>query len=168
MPRYAVLPDKSRVSAEARSSIHPILMQTTGFEGFFEATIESGVVRLAAPTQIKLPVELLKADNAMVDSELRKRLEARKFPYIEGELLQADPLEANKSLLTGELSLHGVRQKLQVEVMTRASADGNMFEIAGEKIIDMRDFGLDPPKFLFFKVDPRVRIRAWLVAQRKP
>jgi hypothetical protein len=28
----------------------------------------------------------------------------------------------------------------------------------------MRDFGLDPTKILFLKVDPRVRIRARLVA----
>jgi polyisoprenoid-binding protein YceI len=147
--------------------VHPILMQTTGFEGYFEAEVEGGAVRLATPTHIQLPVALLKSNNAMVDGELQKRLEARKFPYIEGDLKQVDSSEPNKSVLTGELSLHGVRQSLQVTVLLRASADGSMFEIAGEKVIDMRDFGLEPPKFLFFKVDPRVRIQAWLVARKQ-
>src|SRR6267378_3377883 len=110
-----------------------------------------GQVCLSTPTRIELAVELLKSNNSLVDAELRRKLEARKHPRIEGRLREAKPLPGSRCLLRGDLTLHGVSRLLEVE---------------GEKTIDMRDFNLTPPRFLIFKVEPTVRIRAKLVAKR--
>jgi hypothetical protein len=42
-----------------------------------------------------------------------------------------------------------------------------VIEIEGEQVIDMQDFGLKPPRILMFKVEPRVRVRARVVAERE-
>jgi len=56
---------------------------------------------------------------------------------------------------------------MEVEVAVRA-AEGDALEVEGEKVIDMRDFDLVPPRFLIFKVEPTVRIRAKLIGRRQP
>ena len=163
MARYRLVSERSQVWTEARSTLHPIHVETAGLEGYLEADVDGEEVRLGVPTRVELDVALLKSNNALLDGELRRRLEARRFPRITGELLEAKPAGNGRSVLRGELSLHGVKRELDVEVVARATPEGTL-QVDGEKVIDMRDFGLDPPKILFLKVDPRVRIRARLVA----
>ncbi len=164
MPRYAIIPGRSRVWADARSSLHPIHLETAGFEGYLEIEPSEAGPRLGASAHIELPVELLKANNLLLDGELQRRLEARKYPAIKGDLREARPQPGGKWQLKGDLTLHGVKRQLEVEVTLRA-ASGETVELEGTKAIDMRDFGLDPPKLLFLKVDPEVRVRALLVAR---
>jgi polyisoprenoid-binding protein YceI len=163
--RYTVMPEQSRVWAEARSSIHPIRVGTAGFEGELETDVREGQLCLSTPTRIELAVELLKSNNSLVDAELRRKLESRKHPRIEGRLREARPLPGSRCLLRGDLTLHGVSRPMEVEVLVRAP-DPDTLEVEGEKTIDMRDFNLAPPRFLIFKVEPTVRIRAKLVARR--
>lgn len=164
MTRYAVVPERSWIRAEARSSLHPVRMETSGVQGFLEAEISGGEVRLAPAAHIDLAVDLLRTNNSILDAELQRRLEARKYPRIEGELREVKALGSGRWLLQGELSLHGIRKSMDVEVGL-AEREGAL-ELAGEKAIDMRDFGLQPPKLLFLRVEPQVRIRALLVARR--
>ena len=166
MARYLVLPERSRVWAEARSSLHPIRVETAGFEGQLEAEEIDGRIRLAPPTRIALDVRLLKSNNGLVDVELQRKLEARRFPRIEGELREAAAPTETRSVLRGILTLHGVAREMEVEALVRAP-DAATLEVEGEKLLDMREFGLVPPKFLIFKVEPIVRIRAKLVARRE-
>src|SRR3981189_279999 len=159
------MPERSRVWAEARSSIHPIRVETAGFEGELEADVPQGPGGLPPPTRIQLAVELLKSNNSLVDAELRRKLEARKHPRIEGRLREARPLQGSRCLLRGDLMLHGGWRPREVEALVRAP-DPDTLEVEGEKTIDMRDFNLAPPRFLIFKVEPTVRIRAKLVGKR--
>src|SRR5262249_49337085 len=73
---------------------------------------------------------------------------------------------AGTSRLTGELTLHGVTRSLEVVVTVR-QLDAETLEIEGTREIDMRDFGLPPPSFLMFRMQPQVQVRAKLVAERK-
>jgi polyisoprenoid-binding protein YceI len=139
-------------------------METSGLWGFLAAEVAGGEVRLQPAASVELEVQQLKSNNSLLDSELQRRLEVRKYPRIKGDLRQVKPLGENKWLLEGDLSLHGVKQPMEVEVTVDAH-DGTL-ELAGEKVIDMRDFGLQPPKLLFLRVDPQVRIRALLVAKQ--
>ena len=163
MARHVVVRGLSRVRADARSSLHPIVVETTGFEGQLETETVEGETRLSVPTWIELDVGLLKSNNALVDAELQRKLESRRYPRIRGELREAVTLPGNRARLQGELTLHGVSRPLDVEVGFRSA--GGELEISGEKTIDMRDFNLVPPRFLIFKVDPLVRIRVVLVAR---
>jgi len=163
--RYLVVPELSRVWAEARSSLHPIRVETPGFQGEIEAEEVEGRIHLAPPTRISLNVSLLKSSNELVDAELRRKLDARRFPRILGELREMAPSSGPRSTLRGILTLHGVSREIEVEATVRV-AEAEMIEVEGEKTLDMREFGLVPPRFLIFKVEPLVRIRAKLVAQR--
>lgn len=165
MARYRVIPERSSLDAEARSSLHPVRVSTTGLTGDIEADLVDGQVQLGAPFRVEIEAERLRSGNSLIDGELRKRLDTRKFPKVIGEVSSVEPF-SGRSKLRGVLTLHGVGQKTDADVTVRA-IDDRTIEIAGEKTIDMRDYGLNPPKLLMFKVYPDVKIRAKLVAERE-
>jgi polyisoprenoid-binding protein YceI len=66
----------------------------------------------------------------------------------------------------GDRTLRGVTKSLEGEV-TLQVIDDETVQVEGEKTIDVRDFGLNPPKILMLQVYPEVRIRARLVAIRE-
>jgi polyisoprenoid-binding protein YceI len=168
MARFVISPLRSELWAEARSSLHPIRIHTTGLEGVIEAEPSEGTAppRLGLPTQVELETQRLRSGNGLVDGELQRRLDARKFPRIRGELRSVAGEGAGTTRLTGELTLHGVTRSLEVEVTVRL-LDPRRLEIVGGRAIDMRDFGLPPPSFLMFRMQPEVQVRARLVAERE-
>jgi polyisoprenoid-binding protein YceI len=164
--KYRVIPERSQLWAEARSSIHPIRVETNGLTGDIEAEVETGQGRLGAPFRVEIHAERLKSGNGLVDGELQRRLDTRKFPQVVGAVLEVEPLPSGRWRLRGDLSLHGVTRATDAEVTVRV-IDETTIEIEGEKTIDMRDYGLTPPKFLMFRVQPDVKVRARLLAQRE-
>jgi polyisoprenoid-binding protein YceI len=165
LPRYRVIPDRSKLWAEARSSIHPVKVETSGLTGEILADVEGGQVHLRAPFQVDIDAERLRSGNGLIDVELQRRLETRKFPRVTGAVKEVGGEPAGRVRLSGDLTLHGVTRATDAEVATRV-VDERTIEIEGEKTIDMRDYGLNPPKLLMFKVYPDVKVRARLVAER--
>jgi polyisoprenoid-binding protein YceI len=167
MARFRISPQRSELRAEARSSLHPVRVHTSGLEGVVEAELVDGQLRLVPPTHVEMETRRLQSGNGLVDGELQRRLDSRKFPRIRGELVRSVPgSAAGTSLLTGDLTLHGVTRSLDVEVTVR-QLDPRTLEIEGARSIDMRDFGLHPPSFLMFRMQPDVQVRARLVAERE-
>ncbi len=167
LARFRISPQRSELWAEARSSLHPVRVHTVGLEGVVEAELDGSAFRLGTPTFVELETQRLRSGNALVDGELQRRLDSRKFPRIRGELTRSLALDgAGRSRLTGELTFHGVTRTLDVEVTVR-QLDPRTLEITGGRAIDMRDFGLPPPSFLMFKMQPEVQVRARLVAERE-
>lgn len=166
MAKYRVIPERSQLWAEARSSIHPIRVETNGLTGDIAAEFENAQVRLNAPFRVEIDAERLKSGNGLVDGELSRRLDTRKFPRVVGAVKEIEPLQSGRWRLRGDLSLHGVTQATDAEVTVRV-VDDKTIEIEGEKTIDMRDYGLTPPKFLMFRVQPDVKVRARLVAVKE-
>jgi polyisoprenoid-binding protein YceI len=162
---YRVSPERSRLWAEARSTLHPVKVETSGLTGDLEAEIEGGRVRLVPPFKVTIDAERLKSGNGLVDAELARRLDTRKFPRVIGAVKEVTADGPGRAKLGGELSLHGVGKLTDAEVTLRA-LDDRTLEIEGEKVIDMRDFNLTPPKFLIFRVYPDVKVRARLIAER--
>lgn len=162
-----MIPEQSRLWAEARSSLHPIRVETDGLAGEIQAEVDGTEVRLAAPFRVEIDAERLQSGNGLVDGELRRRLETHKFPSVRGTVGEVQALSPGRWRLHGELSLHGVARPTDVEVTVRLVDDGNTIEIEGEKTIDMRDHGLAPPRLLMFRVQPDVKIRARLRAERR-
>src|SRR5205807_1758526 len=101
MTKYLVTPERSRIVAEARSSLHPVRMETAGLQGHVEAEVIDGQPRLGLPTRIELEASLLRSGNALLDSELQRRLEVRRYPRITGELREAIALSQERWLLRG-------------------------------------------------------------------
>lgn len=166
MARYEIVPERSQMWAEARSSLHPIRVETSGFRGHVEVVLTHGHPGLGIPTRVEIEARRLKAGHLLLDGELQRRLEVTKYVQVIGEVKSAEPLDgAGRFRLRGELTLHGVARMLDTDVSMRL-VDPRTIEIQGEKVIDMRDFALDPPKILMFRVYPEVRVRARLIAQQ--
>ena len=166
MARFRLVPDRSELWAEARSTLHPVRVHTTGLTGVLELEIRGDGLELVPPTHVELETERLRSGNALVDGELRRRLDSRKFPRIRGELTRSTAGDgAGSARLTGALSLHGVTRTLDVDVTLR-QIDPHTLELEGARAIDMREFDLSPPSFLMFKMQPEVQVKVRLVAER--
>ena len=169
MGKYRIVPEQSELTAEARSSLHPIHVRTSRLAGFMEATVNGSGRRVeVAPTgRLELAVEELKSGNFLYDREIGRQLEAGKYPRIRGEVRAVEPLgKDGRFSVRGELTLHGVKRPVEGEVTVRV-VDASTLEVAGEHVFDVRDFGLDPPRILMLKVYPDVRVRARVIARRQ-
>jgi len=166
--RYRIVPGRSHLWVEARSSLHPIKAESAAIAGYLETEVSGSGLDLKVPPQgrIEVEVESLKTGNALYDRELERRLETRKYPRIRGEILEVTELDAGRRYrVRGNLSLHGVTKAVEGEVSLRIVDDGN-FEIEGEKTFDIRDFGLSPPRILMLQVYPDVKVRGHVVAEK--
>lgn len=162
--RYRIDPERSLLLAEARSSLHPIRVKTSGFEGYVEIEPGEDSAQLGMPTQVELEASLLKSGNALLDRELDRRLEVRKFPQVAGEVREVKRLDKSGRLwLRGDLTFHGVTRSLETNAALRV-IDDKTIELAGEKVIDMRDFDLTPPKLFIFRVHPEVKVTIRIIA----
>jgi polyisoprenoid-binding protein YceI len=109
----------------------------------------------------------LKTGSKLEDLELERQLQVRKFPRIRGEVREVAALkDGTRYRVRGDLSLRGVTQTLDGEVTLRA-VDEKTVQVDGEQTLDVRDFGLQPPKILMLQVNPEVHIRARIIAVRE-
>jgi polyisoprenoid-binding protein YceI len=166
MARYCLVPDRSKIWADARSSLHPISLETTGLEGVLEMTIVDGHLDTNAPVSgsVELDASLLKTGNGLYDRELERKLEMRKYSRVRGRVISAKALDSDTYRVQGELSLRGQTSPVQGDVRMRIIDDITV-EFQGEQTIDIRNFGLEPPKFLMLKVYPDVKVRGLVIAQ---
>jgi polyisoprenoid-binding protein YceI len=167
---YGIIPERSYVWVDARSSVHPIHSKTNGLEGFvnFELT-PGGEVDLASTPAgaLSLSVDRLSSGNAMQDRELRRRIDAARFPKIDGVLAQMVPSGTpGKYRVSGEVIFRGVTRRYDDE-MTVAALDADALQLAGKSRFDIRDFGMEPPRVLMFRVEPEVDVTVEIIAVRR-
>ena len=169
MARYSIVPDRSQVWIEARSNVHPIHSSTSGLEGYVELDLgPSGTVDPAGTPagSLSLAVDRLKSGNRMEDRELQKRIDARRFPRIEGHLEQIAPNGSEASYrVSGEVTFRGVSRRYE-DRMNITPVEDRTIRLTGESNFDIRDFGMQPPKVLLLKVEPEVQVRVEIYAVR--
>ena len=122
MARYRILPQRSRLAAEARSSLHPIRIETTGLEGWFEAEVRGDQLDPAVKpdAHVEIAVSLFRTGNRLSDSEIERTVEARKYPRIIGTVHSFEPVGAdNRYMIASELRFHGVTRPVSTEVAVR-------------------------------------------------
>jgi hypothetical protein len=166
MTRFRVVPDRSMVAIEARSSVGPILWQATGAEGWIDAHVEGDLVDVSVEPKahLELPVRNLKSGNTLYDAELMRRIDARRFPTTVVELSQALALgEPARYELRGEVTFHGVRRELHGTVAATLD-EGRTLRVEGDQVFDIRDFNVPSPTILMLKIFPDVRVRLRLEA----
>jgi len=161
MPRFRIVPERSRVWLEASSSIHPIHGEASGLSGSIDVQFDGTGLDLSASPDIKveLPVEQLKSGNRLEDAEMMRRIDARRYPTIRGVVkdMKSQGVDG-RYVVTGDLSFHGVTQTIEGEVTVSRPDDGTLV-IEGERQFDIRDYNMSPPKILMLKVHPEVKVR---------
>jgi polyisoprenoid-binding protein YceI len=168
--RYTIDPGRSRVVIDATSSVHPIHSETDGLEGWLELDVQgAGRINPRVPAQahLELPVEQLRSGNPMEDRELKRRIDARRFPTISGDLrsMEATGIDG-KYLVKGDITFKGVTRPSEDE-MTVALDGGDGLRLRGSSIFDIRDFGMEPPRILMLKVHPDVTVSVDILAMKE-
>jgi len=170
MPRFRIVPERSRVWLEASSSVHPIHGEASGLSGSIDVQFDGTGLDLSASPDIKveLPVEELKSGNRLEDAEMMRRIDARRYPAIRGVVKEMKSQGVDgRYVVTGDLSFHGVTQSVEGEVTVSRPDDGTLI-IEGERQFDIRDFNVSPPKILMLKVHPEVKVRIRVEAVGEP
>jgi polyisoprenoid-binding protein YceI len=167
MAQYTIIPERSRVWIDARSSVHPIHSTTDGLEGFVDLDADGDAVVGPHPTaQLSFPVNRLSSGNRLEDRELRKRIDARRYPTISGVLTGVVPgADDGRFLVRGDLTFRAVTRSVE-DYMTLTVVDDHTIRLEGESTFDVRDFGMEPPRILILRVEPDVKVRVEIFAER--
>ena len=170
MTHYRIVPEQSQVLIDAKSSLHPIHTRTEGLDGHLDVEVlGAGRIDLESDAQAKLslPVERLKSGNAFEDRELRRRIDARRFPTIDGELTELRATGTDgRYLARGDLTFRGVTNTYEDEITITQVDDGTL-RLEGAHTFDIRDFGMEPPKILMLRVEPDVSVRVEIIAEKE-
>jgi len=128
--RYRIVPERSKVFIAARSSLHPIDTRTDGLEGFVDVEVQrGGRLDLTAPTKgrVSLPVERMSSGNPLEDRELRRRIDARRHPTIDGELTDMrETGEDGRYLVRGDVTFKGATRSYEKEMAMSQDDDGTL------------------------------------------
>ncbi len=132
--------------------------------GTVDVDVTDGEVRGLRAGRVEVPVASLRSGNPLEDAELQRRVDARRFPTIVGEVRSVTPLDsAGRFSVAGDLTFHGVTEPVTGEV--RIALDGDGLRVEGEQVFDVRDFGIKPPRILMLRVEPDVRVEINLVLE---
>ena len=140
----------------------------TNLSGYVDASFRDDALETdpAPKMHVEIPVEQLHSGNALQDREMWKLIDSRRFPTIAADLRSLEEAGAGgRFKASGDVTLAG-RQR-RYEGSLTISREGERLHVEGELRVDIRDFGLKPPKLLMFKVEPEVNVRLRLVAAVK-
>ena len=162
--RYEIDPGRSSVVILATSSVHDIHADAPGPSGWIELSGTPG--RFGPKTTFSGRLEVaaggLKADNPLVEREMRRRIDARRHPVISGEATGVEGASGDEIQLTGEITFLGTALVVTGTLSVAAENDG--LRVTGSQVLDVRAWGLEPPKLLMLKVHPEVTVTVDLVA----
>src|SRR5262249_6222456 len=151
MARFRIVPDRSRVFIDARSSLHPIHTETDGLEGWLELQVEpAGRVDLsAAPAGHRaLAGSRLRSGSPLEDREVRGGTDARRSPVIWGDLAVMKAGHADGAYLVGgDLTFRGVTRRYEDRMHVEVLDEGAL-RLSGQATFDVREFGMEPPRIL--------------------
>jgi polyisoprenoid-binding protein YceI len=168
LTRYTLDSVRSCVWVSGRSSLHPINTETRGITGWFEAgTHADGSLDLSQDVsgELELAVERLTSGNQLYDRELRRRMDARRYPTITGRLTTVVTGDSHPDyLVTGAICFHGKTRTFEHLMQISLTEEG--IALTGEDVFDIREFGMKPPSMLMVRVYPEITVRVELLGVR--
>jgi polyisoprenoid-binding protein YceI len=164
--RFTVVPDASQFVISGRSTLHPIESASRKLQGYLDAAWDDagGLALDSVPAlHVEVPVASLASGNALEDTKLRELVGSRSFPNIVADLQELRPLEAPDAYaVKGSVAVRGTTRVLDGEIT--AKREGDRVVIDGRLALDMRKFGIEPPRLFMVRVYPEVTVRLHLVA----
>lgn len=156
--RYEVHAARSTLLIEARSNVGAIAWECTDIQGTFVGEVADGAIVRADEGRFEVRLDGLRSGNQVYDSELRRRIDVRRFPSATVDLGAVSAVRDGRYQATGNLELHGVRRSITGMVEVADRDDGRLV-VTGEQEIDLRDFEIPPPTMLMMKIYPEVLVR---------
>ncbi len=168
--RFEIVPERSVLLIEARSTVGPISFGAIGLRGHVQAGLQGGrIAEDPRPSaRLDVPVEELRSGNSLYDAELLRRIDARRFPTLSIDLSELAPVGVeDRYRLWGAASFHGVSRVVEgtATVDVAEHEDGTRLVVTGEQAFDIRDFDIASPTVLMLRIYPDVRVRLQLEAE---
>jgi hypothetical protein len=169
VPRYHFVPESSRMWIGARSTLHAVNAECDGVEGYVDLVLRSddeGEAAAEVPDgRLCLAVGRLSSGNRMQDREMRRHIEARRYPTIAGVLTGVRWLGTDGAYqVSGEVQFRGITRRYEDQMQVE-ELDDRTIRISGVSRFDVRDFGMAPPRMLFLSVEPHVDVGVDIVAR---
>jgi hypothetical protein len=166
MTRFRIVPDKSAIDLEGHTSVHPLHGKARSLTGMIDVEIgPNGLPDLSRPyaAELSMPATGITWGGPVYDRETHRRLDVRTYPTITASVEEAFLVEENGQCgVRIKLTLHG--QTRVIEGQAAVHVESGRMTIEGERVLDIREFGLDPPRLLMLKVEPLVTVHARIVA----
>jgi DNA-binding PadR family transcriptional regulator len=165
--RYRLLPDRSVVLIEVRSSVGPISFGAIGVWGWIDAAVACGsLAPVTQPTaHLEVAVDGLRSGNSLYDAELLRRIDARRHPTATIDLTQAVALPGGgRYHLDGEMTFHGVCRAVHGTVDAAVLSERRL-TIKGVQVFDIRDYDVPSPTVLMLRIYPDVRVHLHVEAE---
>ena len=155
--RYTIDPEASQVWIKGTSSVHPIHAEANGLNGWLSAkTHGRRFVDDAITGHIEIAVDRLASGNELVDRETRRRIDAKRYPLITGDITSVDAVSNDVADITGIVGFRGVEVEVNGTIGIEEAGDRLVLE--GAQTLDVRWWGLKPPRLLLIKVHPEVDV----------
>ena len=149
--------------------MHPVHAVSTALSGSLVVELdEQGRPDLEAPysARLRVAVVTLRSGNSLQDREMYRRLDEKRYPHITVDVIEVTPSPSTGHYhAKARINVRGDSQEVEGDVTI--SVDGGRLVVEGEKAIDMRAFGVQPPRLLMVKVEPEVLVRVRVTAQRQ-
>ena len=162
---FEPIPDLSILSLEGQTSLQPIHTSTNKLEGSFDIALsEPGKFDLSVPPNCNFEIYVsdLKSNAPYLDRVVQERMDMRRFPHIRAAITNLQEKGENIYAAVGQLTFHGVTAREEGELFIKW-LDDTTIEVKGEIVIDVRNYGIDPPRLVAITNDPQVRARLKLV-----
>jgi hypothetical protein len=163
---YRVDSAASRLTVQARSKIHDTSTTFSRITG--EVDADPDLLGSSPSASFTVHMGSFDSGSWMKNKKLEKDLDLDRHPEAVFELraLQ-DVVRAADGAFTatavGAIRYRG--REVTVNVAGRGRVDARGIEATGSFDLDIRQVGMQPPKFLMFKVDPEVTIEVTLVCR---
>lgn len=165
--RFAVVPERSVILIEARSTVGPITFGAVGVTGVIEAEVHDGQVEPGAAPSAHLEIEVtrLRSGNGLYDAELLRRIDARRHPVVALDLRGCSAVgAADRFHVDGEVTFHGATRPIQGTVNVSLPSAGKLV-VSGEQVFDIRDFDIASPTVLMLRIYPDVLVQLQVEAE---
>jgi polyisoprenoid-binding protein YceI len=164
---YAIVAAESHMLIEAHSTLpNPIRGRATGLSGTISASVEGGRLMLdpMPSMRVVIPISKLSSGNEFQDREVRNLIGGPRDPNIVAELRRVTPgSKPDVYLMAGAITLKGSTQDYDAEVTIRV--DGRRITFDGAQKMDIRKFGIKPPRILSVQIYPDFDVTMHLVAE---
>ena len=164
---YVVSTADSVLTFEAQSTLHAVRGKNSSIAGYIDADSapDGTIVLEPMPVMhIDMAVEGLTSGSGILDQQMWKLIDSKRFPRISADLRTLAPgSSADRFTATGDVTLAGRVRTYDGELVFGLDPGGLVVD--GDLVVDIRDFGLTPPSLLILRVDPVVKVHLHLVAK---
>jgi len=162
--RYRVDGAATQVLVQARSKIHDTSTRFTRLTGQVDAD-PAALTDAATRARFAVDMATFDAGDWLKNRKLKKDLDLDRFPEASFELRSLrEVARADDGSFTatavGALRYRG--REIEVAIAGSGRIDERSIDARGSFDLDIRQVGMEPPKFLVFKVDPEVTIEVTL------